>query len=274
MKRLLFLLTTIFLTSCALQPKQTVSSVDTLNLGHLESLSQDNLLPDEPFVSKIRLDALKETAMSIGAQGGLSYRAQQINTISARNEEQLSKIFYFNQLILDHNILPPVLQESKQSLQLNSPVLLRTSDRTYHILRQAKFVTTPPTWRDYLWLHYDRPPVPDNTLLPKNKEERHIWVKYTRLGWLTGVQQANTIYANNLARLKADYQGMLLYRRLLTQNMVSKPFVAKSEMGITSNEDRSELRINDQILRITATPELNQNSKQWKPVLIPIQEAE
>jgi defect in organelle trafficking protein DotC len=267
---LLFPLCTLM--SCSLLPKRTISSINTVNLGDLEQLSQTELIPDEPLVGKIRLDALKETAMTIGAQGGLAYRARQINEVLHSNEEHLSKTFNFNSLILDNNILPPVLQESSQSLQVNSDTALRTANHSYHILKQARFVTTPPTWRDYLWLRYSKPEVPDNTLLPRSNGERIIWMKYTRFGWQTGMKQADNIYADNLARIKSDFAGMLLYRKLLTQNMVTKPFVAKSNLGITSNDDRSEMRIDDTILRITAVPQLNENPKVWKPVLIHTEE--
>ena len=60
---------------------------------------------------------------------------------------------------------------------------------------------------------------------------------------------------------------MLLYRKLLTQNMVSKPFVAKADIGTTTNANNTEIHVNDRILRITAIPKLNPNSKKWHPIL-------
>ena len=251
-------------TGCA----STQQSVDTTNLNDLQNLTRENTLAGSSKVSKIRLDALKETAMTIGAQGGLAYRAAQLDNMTNNDAKNLSQIFNFNGLMLDHNVLPPVLQQSKQSLNISDPDTIRIADRTYQILKQARFVTTPPTWRDYLILDYDKPPVPDSTLLPKSDEERDFWIKYVNTGWENGIQQANNIYADSLARLKRDYEGMVLYRKLLAQNMVSSPFVATSDLGITSNADNSEIHINDQILRITAKPKLNSNFTHWNPVVV------
>ena len=62
-----------------------------------------------------------------------------------------------------------------------------------------------------------------------------------------------------------DMIGMILYRKLLAENMVSPPFVAKAQLGVTG--DATQLRINDQVLRITAQSELQPDSKQWMPIL-------
>ena len=61
---------------------------------------------------------------------------------------------------------------------------------------------------------------------------------------------------------------MMLYKKLLSQNMISEPLVAKSMMGITSNNEHSEMRIDDRILRITSVPTININSNEWKPVMV------
>lgn len=264
-----YLMITMFLfvlTGCATTTRQ--HPVDSTNLGDLQNLSQQHLKAGTSMaISKMRAEALQEVALTIGAQGGLSKRAGQIDRMLEHNKLELSRIFDFNSLLLENHVLPPVMQESKQSLSLNSSDVIRASSRTYKIIKQARFVTTAPTWRDYLWLNYPKPDLPDRTLLPRNKQEREIWVKFVNIGWKKGIEQANNIHADHLAKIKGDFKGMLLYRKLLAHNMVSKPFVAKSNLGITSNADHSEIQINDQILRITATPSINADSNQWKPVI-------
>jgi len=252
------------LAGCA----STHQTVDPENIHDLEHLTLQQMSSSAPTVGKIRIQALKDTALTMGAQSGLAYRSKQIDKALDKNRKELSQIFNFNGLMLAHDVLPPVLVQSSQSLHLSSPDVIRVSDHTYKIIQQAKFVTTPPTWRDYLWLSFTPPSLPDQTLLPKNDQERKIWIKYIDMGWNNGIQQANTIYKNGLATLQRDYKGMILYRDLLDKNMVSKPFVATSDMGITSNADHTEVRINDQVLRITAEPSLKPNSQQWKPVLV------
>jgi defect-in-organelle-trafficking protein DotC len=59
---------------------------------------------------------------------------------------------------------------------------------------------------------------------------------------------------------------MLLYRKLLTQRMISPPFVARTELGVTG--DGSDMRINDQVLRIVELPKLQTNTKQWQAIVV------
>lgn len=101
--------------------------------------------------------------------------------------------------------------------------------------------------------------------MPKNKEEAAAWNCFIHIGWQQGIELANQIFAANLARLKRDYNGMILYRSLLAQNMVTAPFVSKTELGVTG--DANEMRINDRVLRIAAVSQLNTNPDTWKPAI-------
>jgi len=84
-------------------------------------------------------------------------------------------------------------------------------------------------------------------------------------GWNNGVEQANTILEESIARIKEDFNGMILYRKLLAMNMVSPPYVSNTDLGITGNGD--EIHIDDRVLRITALPALNMNSAEWRAAL-------
>ncbi len=221
----------------------------------------------ESQVSPIRLAAIQETAASLGAQGGLAWASQQINNMLSRNERELNESFNFRQLLLDNNVLPPVLTQGDRTLHIDNPDALRLADKVYKIETPPRFVTAPPTWRQYLWMTYQRPERPNASLIPKNDEEREVWNRYVAIGWKEGVQQADQIFTANLGRLKRDYNGMITYRVLLAQNMVTPPFVAKSDLGITGDEH--EMRVNDQVLRITSTSKLIPNSKEWRSVITP-----
>ena len=122
-------------------------------------------------------------------------------------------------------------------------------------------------WQDYLITHFPAPEVPDKTLLPHNKGEQKVWAIYIQQGLEEGIQQANDIYAANVARLQRDYNGMILYRQLLAEHMVSAPYVAQSNLGVTTNSQDTQLYINDQVLRITTLPRLNPNAHDWQPVV-------
>jgi len=217
----------------------------------------------------IRMTVIKDTARSIGAQAALAKNSEKINDLLNEQEPILSQVFNFQAMMLDHNVMPPVLEESAGSLNLDSDYSIRLADRIYKITKAAHFVTTIPSWRDYLLMNYAPPETPDNSLLPKSNQERDLWNQYVLVGWNEGTHQAQEILTINVNRLKRDYLGMILYRKLLAQNIVSPPFVSRADLGITGGGDR--LRINDQVLRITATSELKSDSKVWKARLYSLQ---
>jgi len=256
-----------FLNGCSSVSK---TEGDTDTLENLQKLSTPppkvdvNPNPAEQM-SQMREDALKDVAMSVGAQSGLHWRSVRINEVLKQHSKELDITYDFNQLILDKNVLPPVLTEGRKTLNLDSPDTIRLADQTYQIVTQAKFVTTPPTWRDYLWMDYPQPAVPDKGVLPHNNLEKKAWQKLAQKGWEEGIRQADIIYSENLSRLERDYKGMVLYRKLRTQNIVSAPFVSTKELGVTGGG--SNMNVNDKVLKITALPALQPNSKRWRPVV-------
>ena len=241
---------------------KTVGNLD--NLNQLQNLHA-KAIPAKKEMNKVHSQALQDIAMSIGAQAGLAWRSKDINQILTKNSSYLDHIFNFNLMLLEHNVVPPVLVQGNSSLNLADPQTLRIDDRVYQIASQAHFTTTPPQWHNYLSMDYKAPEMPLPAFLPKTPEERIVWRKYATLGWQDGITQANTIFSDNLARLTRDYTGMVLYRSLLLKGMVSKPFVAHTNLGVTGNS--SDIHINDQIYRITSLPKLQPNANRWNPVV-------
>jgi defect in organelle trafficking protein DotC len=259
-----FLLSVVSLTACSTTPPnyKTVGNLD--NLNQLQDLHAEAVKASKEM-NKMHTQALQDIAISVGAQAGLAWRSQDINSVLTKNANYLDRIFNFNLLLLGHNVVPPILVQGDNSLNLDDPQTLRIDDRVYQIINQAHFTTAPPQWRNYLWMDYKAPEKPLPAFLPKTTEERTVWRKYATLGWGNGINQANTIFNDNLARLTRDYNGMLLYRSLLLKGMVSKPFVAQTNLGITG--DNSDLHINDQIFRITSLPKLQHNTHNWHSIV-------
>lgn len=271
MKRLMICL----IVSCLIGGCSTVggSRVDRGPL-QMDSIEDLKALPDYSTVNggtgcgnSIRNQMIQEEALRLGAQGGLAARARVINGQLENNAKYLNQVFNFQLLLLPNNVLPPVLVEGRQELTLFDYSTIRLADRIYSIVQQARFVTAPPHWREYLFLDYKQPEAPPNGFLPKTIAERKVWNRYVVQGWNDGISQANSIFADNLARLKRDYSGIIRYRSLLAQHMVTAPYVAKSDLGITC--DASGMRINDQVLRITALPKICTDSRYWKPAVQP-----
>lgn len=235
---------------------------ETTSLSSLQALSRAGT--KGAGLTGLRYTAIRDTALSLGARGGLAHRARQINVELKQDERYLERIFNFNAMLLDDNVLPPILIEGRDTLDQASTDTIRLSDRQYVILEQARFVTTTPHWREYLWMDFQRPELPDSSLLPKDENEQRVWDRYVSEGWHSGILQANSIFQENLGRIKRDYEGMVRYRTLLAQGIVSAPFVARVEMGVTGNCD--ELALNDRILRITALPCFETDSRKWEPI--------
>jgi defect in organelle trafficking protein DotC len=218
-----------------------------------------------PKVSNIRLENLKQTARSMAAQASLSWRSRQLNLMLNSQRRNLDRIFNFNYLTLNQNVLPPVLTEGRNILNLADDFTIRVADHQYQIVQPPRFVTTPPNWRNYIWMGYIKPEIPNSALLPQNATERKIWNDYIQTGWNEGITQADQIFSTNLARLRRDYEGMILYRKLLAQHMVSPPYVSQADLGVTG--DGNDMHINDRVLRITSISQLQPDSKNWHPVM-------
>lgn len=230
-------------------------------------ISMPHYLPGADKVNPIRFQAIQQAASSLGARGGLAWSARNIDIALQRQSAFLDQVFDFNQLLLNHNVLPPVLVESDNNLNLDGNNALRIAEKSYRIIRQARFVTAAPNWRDYLWMRFPKPHLSNQSLLPQSKAETSIWNHFLKIGWIQGCKQADAIFTDNLNRLKRDLTGIVLYRKLLALHMVSAPFVASADLGVTG--DANQLRINDQVLRITAQSQMQTNPKKWQPVLVP-----
>ena len=261
----------LVLTSCAhVTPKpNNYSQTNTGDQNQLLDLHQssNNKSKTPKNLNAIRLDGLKEVAMALGAQGALAARSTQINTMLTDHHGELDQVYNFQNLMLQHNVLPPVLAEGQRTLNKNDNNTVRLADKTYRIVQQAKFATAPPNWRNYLMLSYEKPELPEYTLLPRDDSmaELEAWKKGVNQGWSEGSKQANQIFSTNLARLQRDYNGMVLYRRLVNYQMITAPHVAETKLGITGGGD--EMSINDRFKRITQAPGLVADSDEWRPAI-------
>lgn len=238
----------------------------------LEALLSDTRRPAivarHADIPALRLKALRDAATAYGARAGMARRSYEIAAIVRGQAARLDGVFNFSLLMMPHQVVPPVLTQATDAVKVTGGRAIRVSDVTYTILRQAHFATTAPNWREYL-----RPrqvwhvPPPAAALLPKNGAERKAWKQFVKQGWQLGEAQADDAFTQSLARLKRDYQGMVLYRQLLAEHMVSQPYVARANLGVTG--DGHSMSINDRVLRITATPSLIPHPTRWTPLPIP-----
>lgn len=216
----------------------------------------------------IRKEAIREAALSYGARAGLSRRIYQIRQELEFRSRYLDKVFDFSQLLIAAPsgllIEPPIITEADNAMIINANgQQAAVSDRIYNIIANARIVSAPRTWRFYLERAWGGVEPPHDLLIPENDEEREAWVELVNEGWNYGIQQANDIFEADLGRLVADYQGMVRYRMMLSQGMISAPYALQVDRGITGGPN--EMRIGDRAIEITGVPQLITGSEQWQP---------
>lgn len=231
-----------------------------------EAVDEDVQNEELPF--DIRAEAVKEAAISFGARGGLAKRTYEIRQELDLRKRYLNRVFNFTQLLVSAPsgllIEPPIVTESMNSMLIDiDGQTAAVSDKIYNIIRNAHIVSAPRTWHVYLEREWGKVMPPPDILVPQNDRERELWVEHSTMGWEYGWQQANDIFKEDLSRLESDFQGMIRYRMLLAQGMISPPYALQVDRGITGGGD--QMRIGDRAVQITGVPELMTGAKTWKP---------
>ncbi len=216
----------------------------------------------------IRNEAIKEAAISYGARAGLAWRTYYIRREIDRRGRSLSRIYNFRQLLIPAPsgllIEPPIISENINSMLIDGDgQQAAVSDRIYNIVNNAKIVAAARTWRTYLERHWGDVAPPPDLLRPQNDEERDLWIKLVRKGWDEGVRQANEIFQQDINQLVADFEGMVRYRMLLAQGMVSAPYALQVDRGVTGDGD--QMRVGDRAIQITGKPSLITGYDKWEP---------
>ncbi|MCI5060393.1 MAG: type IV secretion system DotC family protein [Alphaproteobacteria bacterium] len=243
---------------------------DPPNIEDFISIEKEKNFEEEanelPF--DIKGDAQKEAALSYGARGGLAWRTWHIRQELEERARYLDKVFDFRQLLIPAPsgllIEPPIVSQSLDAMIIDGKGIdAAVADRVLLINRNARIVSAPRTWRAYLERQWGDTDAPPDVLRPADKEERKVWEKNIREGWQKGVEQADEIFQQDLNQLVGDYQGMIRYRTLLAQGMISPPYALQVDRGVTGGGD--EMRIGDRAVSLTELPKLQTRYKQWQP---------
>jgi len=215
---------------------------------------------------QIRNDALREAALSYGARGGLASRTFEIQRRLAEYDISLSKVFDFARLLIAAQsgllIEPPVVSEAQRAVLVKGGgQQAAVADKVFRINRAARIVTAPRNWHLYLerdWGVVDPPP---GLLLPRDDDERMVWRELVLEGWNAGVSQAEEIFEADLDRVTNDFVGMVRYRELLAQGMISPPYAMHEDRGVTGGGN--EMRVGDRGVSITGPSVLIPRSSHW-----------
>jgi defect in organelle trafficking protein DotC len=247
------------------EPGQPMSLEDLQNVEKEEPAKTEK---GEGIAYDLRKEAIKEAAVSFGARGGLAWRTYHISKELEERARQLDKVYDFRQLLIPAPsgllIEPPIVSESLNALIIQEGgQSAAVSDRLYNIVHNAKIVSTSRTWRTYLERDWGEIELPPDILRPETHQERKAWKELVAKGWAEGIAQADEIFQDDLLALMADFQGMVRYRSLLAQGMISPPYALQVDRGVTGGGE--EMRIGDRAVQITGVPELITGSDQWQP---------
>jgi defect-in-organelle-trafficking protein DotC len=216
-------------------------------------------------VAQLRPEAIREAAFVVGTQAGVKWRYAQIVDLLRSREHTLDTVFDFTPLLLNGGrVLPPVIVSAEQAFRVDSPVSATSSDATYTILIPARLISAPPNWRSYL-LRED--PVIDTVhaaVLPWDSDEREIWRTAVLSGWKQGLRHADRVFEAGLNRLARDYRGMLRFKLLAQQGMVSVPELNEGRLGICVQD--ALLEVDQRVFRLT-DPGRFRPVEDWHPVI-------
>jgi defect-in-organelle-trafficking protein DotC len=214
-------------------------------------------------IKNLRPRAIRRTARTLAIQKAVAWRYEQIKELLEEHSSRLNHIFDFAPLMMgDGKVLPPVITEAGASYRVKSQKRASSTSTTYRIIAGAKMVSSPPSWRDYLLRSYPSFDKSDAGVIPKNHKEREIWKEAALEGWQLGIEHARRLFRTNLSELVRDYKGILKFRLLAEQNIVSAPIVAEGKVGVQIQG--KQMSVDRKVFRITRETDF-QEAEKWEP---------
>lgn len=209
----------------------------------------------------MRITTIETTALSFGAQAGLKWRYDQINALLKDKWQGKLDTVSFRPFMTKENILMPSILITKKEENFVSPTKLVTSSISFVIADEARIVSVPPTFRDYLIKYYPEPTKLHPALQPKTNEEQESWKKGLLRGWDLGVRQANDIFKDGLLRFERDLSGRVNYLNMLRLHMVEEPTLKVNTKAVTFNG--RTMNVGETVMEIS-DPTNYTNMEEWR----------
>lgn len=219
-------------------------------------MSLDNF--DHVEQIKPQYDELKYWALRYGMYFGYEAEMSQIRNDIEGKAELLNKVYNFRNLIIEDNLLPPVIIKGYNFYERNGDLTTESSE-IYRIRRQASYAYNSPTWRDYLYFgpgEFSKP-VLNPGIKPKDDEAKAIWEASVQKGYEKGVSHAREVFQYKMSELTEDFQGMILAHHLYKLNMLDVSRIVKMEKGTVVSEEG--ININEVVTRM-------ENNDRFKPI--------
>lgn len=215
----------------------------------------------------MRAKMIGDAGRTVGFRAGAAARAETlVRSLDARAPE-LDALFQFSTLVRQDGTVPPVIVEATDVASFSADQF-RVAGHVYRIEKEERFVSVPPTWRNYLFAGLSaktRVELPHPEARPKDDAELLIWREAVRSGWERGEREADAVLDANFSRLIRDYTGMILYSPLLAMGMILPTKVAETSQTVTG--DGRQLTLNDTLRRLTSRAKFETNADKWRPVV-------
>jgi defect-in-organelle-trafficking protein DotC len=241
------------------------------SLNELQALRP--LTSKHKTISPMRREALRQNALSYGAQGGLAAESYAINLMLVNYQTDLDRTFDFGKLMVNVSngqtlLRPPIVTEAQMAFALApGGQIAKQTDQVYEITQQAQLASAPPNWRTYLVRTWAKPTPPPSAIRPRSRLEVEYWHKWVAEGWALGEAQGAQIFLDDLSRLENNYIGMVRYQVLLRAGLVESPDLVFHHQAVSGGRDR--MLIGNDVIRITNQPGLDPNAANWRSVDVP-----
>lgn len=241
-------------------PENLTTSAELREMEDLRGREADS----EDVAGGIRIRAIRQEGLRVGAQTGLAARYTMIMEYMDSVEPKMNVAFSFNGFVRDGRLLVPAIIEVNDRLSYDAETGQATEvKKAYTVIEEARVVTSVPTWRDYLFQVYAMPEPPHESILPRNDEEVEVWKKALNEGWVTGLYQADQIYQDRINDLTRAVEGRYLYRTLEAKKMISPAALQVVANRVTFNG--RTMNIGETIYSIGNAAAYQQSSG-WSPV--------
>ncbi|CAM5368396.1 hypothetical protein SSTU70S_05717 [Stutzerimonas stutzeri] len=212
----------------------------------------------------IRIKAIRQEALRLGAQTGLAHRYTMIMEYLDSVEPKLNVTFNFSGFVRDGRLLVPAVTEVtnqfKQDPESGEATVVRSA---VTVEEEARIISVVPTWRDYLWQEYGYPEQPHASLLPRSPAEVKVWEDAVNEGWRAGVSQADLIYDDRLALLTKAVEGRHAYLMLENKKVFSPAALQITKNQITFNGRTVNV---GEVIYTIDTPASYTSAQEWRPV--------